>query len=218
MASHSNVRGKERERNLSRSEYFSESYFAISQLLSLATQVSDVHSMGRKKILEIGIGNGFTSRFLRDAGFDVKTADINPDLHPDFCCSLEDLPKVLTTGGFELVVCCEVLEHLPFEGFEKTLEMFRLIAPDLYLTLPNCSRTFGFGGLINLPLLAPQLFSFQIPTFSKRKIMEGHYWELGSSSETSVHKVREALSRFYKSVSVTRFKLNSYHYAFRCRS
>lgn len=210
------VRGDVRERNLGREVYYSENYFALHQLCSFAHQLHDIYRIGPKSVLEVGIGNGFTSTFLKRAGFDITTVDINRALEPDVCASIDEMPSRLGGMQFDLVVCCEVLEHMPFDFFDQNLEILRSFSKNLYLTLPSYKRVFGFGGLLRIPKVGARNVSlfFEFPI--NKQLDREHYWEVGSSADTSVDALRQILWKRYKEVTTRRYALNPYHRSFTC--
>lgn len=213
----SDEKGYARERGLAKDVYFSDGYFSMPQLCTQAQQIHDIHSFGQKNILEVGLGNGFTSTFLRRAGYTVTTVDINPNLAPDVCCPMSDIPKELTGQKFGLAVCCEVLEHMPVDELESNIKILRACSDQLYLTLPNYSRSFGFGGLFRLPKLARNMSLF-IDISIPKKLPTEHFWEVGSSKNTERSVVMRLLSKHYEQVVFKQFALNPYHLAFFCKS
>lgn len=208
------ARGESREKSLAREEYFNAGYFAQPQLFSLVQQVHDIHSLHPTSILEIGLGNGFVSSFLQRAGFEVVTADINPALEPDICASLSELPQHLNGRRFDLVVCCEVLEHMPFEQFEANIKTMRSIGDRLYMTLPNYKRAFGIGGLFRLPRIPHNAFGWYFTYRQNRKLTDQHFWEIDYSSECRLQNIVSILKHEYSSVRTERYALNAYHQAF----
>lgn len=209
------ARGGDREKALRREEYFSDHYFSMIQLTSQAQQVHDIHSLKPTDILEIGIGNGFTSTFLRMAGYDVTTADINGDLKPDYVAPLGDLPGLVDGREFGLVACCEVLEHMPWEEFEHSIAAMRKLSPNLYLTLPNYAKFVGFSGYLDIPRIR-RLFNIGMWLNLPRKITPEHFWEVGSSGKTDWVPIMKILKRHYPNVRDYSYKLNRYHHAFIC--
>lgn len=209
-------RGEEREKNLDLSEYYSDSYFSLQQLCSFAHQINDIYKLQPQSILEVGIGNGFTSTFLKRAGFRVTTADINPNLEPDICAPIESLKKHLYGKKFDLIVCCEVLEHIPFDNFEKTLSFFSELSPRLYLTLPSYRKVIGFSGWCRLPKLGFKNKSWLLELPTSRALDKEHFWEVGYSRETSLTEINKKLKHFYSSVVSARYQFNPYHRSFTC--
>lgn len=208
-------KGAEREKAIPKSRYYAESYFALEQLCSFAHQINDVYGLRPGSIVEVGIGNGFTSTFLKRAGFEVVTVDINPDLEPDICAPVSELPNAVGGRRFDLAVCCEVLEHMPFEQFEESIRALRAVSDRAYLTLPTFKQTYGVGGLLFLPKMPRILLNHyvEIPRFKKRELLE-HCWEVGSMPETSRCSVIQIMKKHYKHVRCRRFALNPYHLAF----
>ena len=144
-------KGYEREKNMQKSKYFSAAYFSLPQLFSFSHQLNLIHSMNPKIILEIGIGNGFVSTFLKKAGYQVITADINPNLNPDIVAPISDLKNKIK-DKVDLVVCCEVLEHMSFELIDSNIKVISEIGDNCLITLPSYKDKWGLNGLIDLQL------------------------------------------------------------------
>lgn len=209
------LRGFERERNLKKEAYYSDGYFTMHQLCSFAHQINDIYKFNAKSILEVGIGNGFVSTYMKRAGFDVTTVDINYELEPDLCAPISELTSRLSGKKFDLVVCCEVLEHMPFSEFEDAIRVFRALGSKLYLTLPNHNIVIGFGGFIRIPYLGVKLSELMVEIPRKRILDKEHFWEINSSKETSKKNILKLLSNYYPNISVQRYSLNPYHIAFK---
>ena len=211
------ARGFAREASLDRNVYFSEGYFRLKQLCSFAHQIKHIHALRPRRMLEVGMGNGFVSSYLRNAGISVITADINPNLLPDFCCDLKDLPSLLNEK-FDMVSCCEVLEHMPWDQFEKSIQIIRRYSDTLFLSLPYGRRRLGLGGFVSMPLLSGRAISTYIDIpFLKKKLPDEHFWEINHSRETSMANIFEVLGRYYPKVTTGCFALNPYHQFFVCR-
>lgn len=101
-----------------------------------------------REVLEVGCGEGHLSAILARDGRRVRGVDISPSVieqaraHPDNqahgaqfeLASVYDLTA--DRDGAELVVCCEVLEHL--EDPEAALEVLaRLARPHLLVSVPR---------------------------------------------------------------------------------
>lgn len=208
------TKGYDRERSLPPAEYYADSYFDLQQLCSFAHQIHDINALSPKTIIEIGIGNGFTSTFLKRSGYDVVTVDINPSLGPDICSSIAELQSRLGDQYFDLVVCCEVLEHMPFDEFERNIRVLSSIGKRLYMTLPNYRRAFGFGGFLKLPRVLPFLASFHVQINTRKPLASEHFWEVGMTRETGKEKIVGVLRKYYTSIAVDSYALNPYHMSF----
>lgn len=211
------MRGEERESTLGKEIYFSEHYFSMAQLGSFSHQLHEIYRLKPGSVLEIGIGNGFTSSFLRRAGIDVYTVDINPHLEPDLVSSIDDLPDKLINRQFDLVVCCEVLEHTPFENFEESIRIFSQFSHNLFLTLPSYQTWIGFSGFVRIPKLKPIPLSLGLLIRRHKQLEKSvHFWELGSQKSTSRSEIKKILLKYYKKLNHHRFHLNRYHECFIC--
>lgn len=208
------TRGETREAQLPQSRYFSDEYFRLEQLCSFAHQISDIHRLAPSSIIEVGIGNGFVSSFLRQAGYRVVTADINADLKPDICVSIHGLVAALGARRFDLVVCCEVLEHLPFAQFVESVQILRTIGSRLYLTLPVYRKPYGFGGFLRLPKFRRSLNFHLSAPWRPARLTPEHFWEVGSSPETTQRQILQVLRAHYRQVRTHAYPLNPAHRAF----
>ena len=107
------------------SHYFTESYDLKGRFISYWHQIHEIIRLRPKRVLEIGIGNGFVSKYLKERRTNVLTLDIDKNLNPDIVGSVLDVP--FSDNSFEVVVCYELLEHLQYENFYKALsEIFRV--------------------------------------------------------------------------------------------
>jgi 2-polyprenyl-3-methyl-5-hydroxy-6-metoxy-1,4-benzoquinol methylase len=113
-----------------------------------ATLLDLARRSGARQVHEVGCGEGFLSTMLAEHGFVVRGSDIaapaivaarrraaERSLSATFrVADLHDLtPEV---DGAELVVCCEVMEHLPDP--ERGLEVLaRLARPHLIVSVPR---------------------------------------------------------------------------------
>lgn len=209
------ARGVQREKALSRDTYFSKLYFSEPQLFSLSHQLAAIHRLAPENIIEIGIGSGFTSSFLKHAGYHVTTVDINESLQPDICSPLQDLPSVLDGRRFDLVVCCEVLEHTPLADLPANISALRKAGDRLFMTLPNYARSFGVGVALRLPKQAAKIFGLYLDLKLKKNIeRNGHFWEVGSDLRCTKRALTALLRRHYNAVEVGALPMNPYHISF----
>jgi SAM-dependent methyltransferase len=154
---------------------------------------------GYTNVLEIGVGAGFLRHCV---GFFPQithtTVDIDSDLSPDYMASVTSLP--FGNGQFDLVVCCEVLEHLPFSEFSPALREIRRVARHkVILSLPD--RTRHLGVALRFPGLGPgwRVWEWNPPRLkeARKELPAGdeHHWEIGCKGtlpKDVVKKIREA--------------------------
>lgn len=198
-------RGESFEKSLSKADYFNEAYFDIRQLMAQMMQIKLIYSMKPKSMFEIGIGNGLTSSFIRSSGIEVLTADINPNLGPDICCPISEVPDKLAGRKFDVVVCCEVLEHMPLEELDRNIEILSAIGNRLFLTLPEYTQSFGLSGVFKLPRVPAKDFFFHL--FVRKRIdLKGteHFWEVGSEGSSKRNAIVERLKKHFGSVKTGR--------------
>ncbi|MEA1896866.1 MAG: class I SAM-dependent methyltransferase [Bacteroidota bacterium] len=129
------------------------------------------------KILEIGMGSGFTSNYLRSKSYQVKTLDIDPAKDPDIIANLVeyDYPE-----PFDYVLAFEVFEHIPFEDFEKVLSnMSKVCQKGLLISLPRNEKVWL---RISMELPGSKISNFKIATRRRKLISKHHYWEIDYKS------------------------------------
>lgn len=127
-------RGSVREQTLEREVYFSDGYFTMSQLCSFAHQLNFIWKFKPESVVEVGLGNGFVSTYLKRSGIPVTTIDIDLALEPNVCAP-PDQAGALLGEKRDLVVCCEVLVHMPLKELDANLDHLRAMGDRLFLTL-----------------------------------------------------------------------------------
>jgi predicted SAM-dependent methyltransferase len=169
--------------------------------------------------LLIGKGDGLVVSLLRQAGIEVKVVDIDPQLAPDIVASVEKLP--VSDKSYDVCICCQVLEHLPFEKFTSTLaEIRRVTRKRLVLSVPDVRRFFSLK--LQLPLLKidwsgslPQLVPKRMP--ASRFEVHGHHWEIGFSGYR-IARVRRAITAAgWEILEMRRVTDLPWHTFFSCR-
>lgn len=156
--------------------YQSHTYNYQSRWVSYFTQVDAVLAKNPKTVLEVGVGDGVVCDYLKKRGVAVTTADVDSALKPDTVASVTRLP--FPTGAFDVVLCAEVLEHLPFEEFPRALGELRRVARSfVVVSVPHWGPTVHV--VVRLPLLGRFQLFWKVP-YPKRHTKEGeHFWEIG---------------------------------------
>jgi len=185
--------------------YFNKTYDSKERFISYWHQIDEIIKLTPQKVLEIGIGNGFVSTYLKKRGINITTLDIDKKLNPDVTGSVLRIP--FTDNYFDVVDCYELLEHLPFENFHKALsEIFRVSESYAVLSLPDASSVYRvyihfpkvgvFKKLIPLPWLKRPIHNFD----------GEHYWEIG--------KAGYPLSRIINNIQKSGFKIEENYRVF----
>jgi len=203
------------EANLEKERYYTEGYFSHAQFISYSEQIRLVHSLDRKDVLEIGIGNGIVTDFLRKAGLNVTSFDINQHLIPEVVGSVTDLNAIFQHRKFDIILCAEVLEHIPFEYFEQAIANIAGTTNEYaIITLPRCQKILiDIQFAIKIPKL-PYFEKGLCLSIPNSNIPPNHYWELDSSKETKIKEIDTILKRHFAILDSSRFRFRSYHHYF----
>jgi SAM-dependent methyltransferase len=132
--------------------YDPSTYLSPSRLASIGYQVLYINrEYPRSRLLEIGVGSGVAAGFFRQMGCDVSTLDVDAKLSPTILGSVTEIP--VEDNAFESFVCCQVLEHLPWEESKKAIKELHRVAT--------------LGGVISVPTVRPSV-GLRIFPFKKR--------------------------------------------------
>ena len=151
------------------------------------------HARGKEfSVLEVGPGHNVVTNYLRTCGISVKTLDMNPESKPDFCCSVVDIDAYVPPESFDLVIACEILEHLPFQSFAPILRKMKDITRQfVFISVPD-SRRILFQSRVKLPLIKKEFqCSLRIPGATMKAGKKGHQWEFGRRGYSPSRVIRE---------------------------
>jgi hypothetical protein len=193
--------------------YFQPRYLTKKRFITYWHQIDEAHRLGSNTILEIGPGNRFVTDCLRRMGRRVNTLDIDYRLSPDCAGSVTDIP--FRDSAFEVVICVEVLEHLPFHCFTPALKEIRRVSSTYaVISIPDYRRAYridiqvprigNIKKLIGLPRLKKPAFRFN----------GEHFWEIGRAGyplQTIIRGIQDAgfdIKRHYRVFE------NPYHHFF----
>lgn len=127
--------------------------FTIADMLSILEARFDKNAM----VLDISTYCGFVAVALSKAGYTVNVTDVPAvftceglvaklnkyDIHFKGSDLVNELPY--QDASFEIISCCETLEHLNFNPIIALKHINRILKPGgiLYLTVPNVSRLYN---------------------------------------------------------------------------
>jgi len=180
------------EENNHLKNFCSLEYYSPQRLAQYYHHIKAVRESGAGHILEVGIGAGVVAHILRRAGLNVLTCDTESELEPDIIADVRKLP--LADGAVDFALCCQVLEHLPFEEFSTALqELCRVTRGHILISIPCASHAFFCN--YKLPGGRQKSWVRHWPRLKdKADMTPGHYWEMGRSGYPKSRIVKNILS------------------------
>lgn len=159
------------------SHYAWSSYVEQRRWASYWHQIDEVLRVKPANCLVIGPGDGIVGDILRTFDVTVVTSDIDAALGPDLVADVRHLP--VEDAAFDVVLCCQVLEHLPFDQLGVCLdEIARVSRGSAVVSIPHKGRTWELAVTV-APLLRLHR-SGKLPARTEHRFDGQHYWELGA--------------------------------------
>lgn len=185
------------------------SYSFPGRWVSYFHQINESLLVRPDSILEIGTGDGvYRNYILNNTNILYKNLDIASDLNPDIVGSVDNIP--LENNSFDLVCAFEVLEHLPFEKFEKSLSELKRVSKNyVIISLPHFGPPLKLS--FKIPFLKEVKLSFKIPFYIKHVFDGQHYWEIGKTGYSSSKIKKIIKSHFLLIKDFVPFE-NQYHH------
>jgi hypothetical protein len=173
-------------------------------------QLDEALELGPSSCLVIGGGDAVIPQVLRSGGVDVTVSDVVEELKPDVTADVRDLP--FGDREFDVVLCCQVLEHIPYETVYTALsELARVASQRVVISVPDRSRTVAINGQIGR-----RWSLYRRVTIAQRDNFEFngvHYWELGSRNYTT-RDFTDVVKRCFSIERAYRVQENPYHHFF----
>lgn len=179
-------------KQVDKSAYSFEKYSGEDRFVSYFVQLEELLRVSPNNVLEIGVGDQVVAHYLKNnTSVAYTSVDIADDVGADVIASVTDLPFENTS--FDATCAFEVLEHLPFEEFEKAVsELSRVSKKYVLLSMPHFGPMLSFS--MKIPFLPHVRVALKIP-FPKQHVFNGqHYWEIGKKGYP-VSRIRAILSR-----------------------
>lgn len=174
-------------------------------------QIREVLQHSPESVLEVGVGSGFVSKYLRDHGVTLTTIDIESDLGADLVGDARDLP--FGDKSFDVVTAYEVLEHMPFGDSLIALREMKRVARDVVIiSVPDATRSaciqFPIPGIMHVRMMVtiPRLFPKK-----HVRTKSGHEWEIGKKGYKLSFVKSEIARQGFEIEKTYRVFENSYH-------
>lgn len=159
--------------------YLTLKYNTKDRWLSYWHQISEALEILPDAVLVVGKGSGFTENAIKQLSnmeTDVFTLDINNAVNSDVVGDVARLP--FRNNAVDVIVCCQVLEHIPFEQFPPILhELHRVARRRIILSLPHKRKYIRIT--YRLPFLKERTFVLKHPLTIKHCSSRQHRWEIG---------------------------------------
>ncbi len=191
-------------------QYTQPGYNTKQRFCSYWHQVDEVIRTQPTEVLEVGPGGQFVAGYLKSEGLSVTTVDVDPELGPDIVATVMNLP--FAANSFDTVLCCEVLEHIPFEQVKSALgEIYRVAKRHAVISLPDSTPYARI--LLELPRVLKVQRGFSLPKLSKRhhEFDGEHYWEIGKNRRSYGRVASEVRKAGFRIVSSYRVFEVPYH-------
>ncbi|MCF7974197.1 MAG: class I SAM-dependent methyltransferase [Phycisphaerae bacterium] len=161
---------------------------------SITEQLRILSYYNCRNILEIGVGKGLLKHFLIPFPEITHTSiDIAEDLHPDYVGSVTNMP--FSDNAFDVAICCQVLEHLPFEMFETGMkELYRVTEDLAIVSLPDKRRRFGLGACFCRYGWKLLEVNFERSKVTRAPLGSEHFWEIGHGG-VSYKNVKDCIQK-----------------------
>ena len=162
-------------------------YYSAKRITHQWLQVHLLADLAVETVLEVGPYLGVVSAMLDNAGYRVTSLDRLPRQHDNDRVShiVRSLEEVTTSdlNGFDCIICCETLEHLPWDDVGRYLALFRAAQPrHVIISVPFEGFQFDLSLYVNWRTWrrAFALKKFRgLRKFDPPSDPYGHKWEVG---------------------------------------
>ena len=169
-----------------RAEWFR--YYSDKRIGQQWFQLHLLDGLEVQSVLEVGPNLGLVTALLANAGFDVTTFDMLSSQDPR--ADVKHIQGELTAidsgslSGYDAILCCETLEHLPWDQVQGVLAKFDAAGPKyLVISVPYMGFQIDWRLYLNR-LTWRSKVSFKKLNFLRRFRIDqtdpwGHKWEAG---------------------------------------
>jgi 2-polyprenyl-3-methyl-5-hydroxy-6-metoxy-1,4-benzoquinol methylase len=196
--------------------YNFQTYTDLPRWTSYWHQITETLALSPKTVLVIGVGDNIVGKLLSEQGVQIYTFDFDKNLHPDYEGNVAEIDAVLRDKQFDVILCCQVLEHLPYDKFENILQQLARHAGSVIISLPYSAMKYKFE--VKLPLVKTLKIAVYVHKFFKQYKFDGqHYWEVGTRGHTK-RSVLKSMGKFFTVAKWYVAIYNTYHLFFILRT
>ena len=119
---------------------------------------------------------------------------------------------------FDVVMACEVLEHIPYSSMPNVLKEISRITRYAVISIPNNTPWYKIDA--NLPVLGRLKLFYEKKATVKRdfsKDRRGHHWEIGTN-DTSLKTLKSEIVKYFEILKSYRVPEHPSHHFFLLRS
>jgi hypothetical protein len=188
--------------------YFFNEYVDKKRWASYYSQIKEVVKVSPRNVLVIGVGDNIVVEILKMQGIEVYTVDFDETLKPDFTLDVRNIDEI--SMHFDVILCCQVLEHMPFSDFKPILDKIMVKTDKLILSLPiQHSRPLSF---FKIQRAFTSQILFSVPRFNKNFEYNGeHHWEVNTKGYLKT-KISDVIKHDYDICREYIQPDNVYHY------
>jgi ubiquinone/menaquinone biosynthesis C-methylase UbiE len=207
--------GSAMQKQVDAKHYDFDKYISKERWAAFYHQLDEITLKKPLTVLEVGVGPGIL-RLLIQQTINCKytSIDVDPELKPDLVCSILDIP--FEDNSYDVAVCFQVLEHLPYENFEKALsQLFRIAQQAVIISLPDAGKTAA----INIPKICKRkLVKWPFKKMEEHEFDGEHYWEINKKNYElrKIIKTMKDIAGKYNYVLEKEYRVweNPYHHFF----
>lgn len=193
-------------------------YVDIPRWNSYYYQINEVAKCKWETVLLIWVWDQIVVDVLKKIWKEVTTFDFDKNLNPDIVWDVTKIDEIVTKK-YDIVVCCQVLEHIPFEMFEPTIKRISNIVNERFiLSLPNKNIWLKFWFFC--PVIRNIIWKthFRIFRQNTRDINRDwwweHYREIDGKSSRNFKKIKKIIKKHFNIYDLFIPFNNTYHVFF----
>jgi len=194
-------------------------YNSKERWLSYWYQINELLSINPESILVIGKGSGIVENAISiiAADINITTLDMAPEVCPDIVGDMQYMP--FRESCFDSILCCQVLEHLPFSKVRGVLiELQRISRGSVIVSIPHRRKHLKLA--IDAPLIGKRTIILKYPFMRKinraNTDSKSHFWEINRG--VSYKSVKKTLNEFFVIEKTFLNEMNCTHRFFILRS